>query len=223
MGLPASENHFKHDQKPGSVKYYLTTTLIVLLTQMSAFGQEEFKAYRVMHMDSATDQYYDGGSRQFLELMYHNIKYPHAAREQCRIGKLMTEVYISPESKIVRIEFKNPLPLGFGLEDAVISVIALSASHWKTEGEGIIVPVVFSFSIELKENLKGDINVIAYSTAPDSSCPVSRSSLEADLKRLEKREKWEKAVSVCEELVRRYPEESKYFEKFTKYSERLDK
>lgn len=188
--------------------------LIVIFIQASLSGQDEFTNYRRIHLDSASRMYHNGGNIAFLELIYQNINYPIEAREECRVGKLMTELFVSPENRIVRIEFKNPLPLGFGLEDEVVRTIALSASNWNTQGQGIIVPIVFSFFIETNESLKGDIHVIAYSTASHAGCPSSLKELESELLRLENRGKWEKAVSVCEELVRRYPENTAYVEKY---------
>lgn len=145
--------------------------------------------------------HYGGGTRGFLENVYKNINYPLASRNNCNSGILIAKLTFGQNGQITNLTFYNPLD--DDLEEEVTRIINLTAKGWKSSVAGKSFIISFSFLVGVREKLDGYINVTAEVLNSDG-CETTK-QLQRKLNRAVKKEKYEKALTYCIEILRRNP------------------
>lgn len=174
-----------------------------LFLGFNSFGQSEER------FNENLDKLYPEGHKVLLDIIYRNIKYPLAARENCRVGTLKTLISIDTTGAIKSVTLVNGL--GMGINEEVIRVLKLTSGNW-LQGKSFKYPINFAFRIgKNQKDILGDVVVTALtSSGPDAGCGVSVATIEKNIKKYQKKGKLGLAKLLYEELLRRYPDHPTY-------------
>lgn len=158
------------------------------------------------------NQNFIGGRPAFLNLMFQNIKYPEAAKENQIIGKLSAQVSISKEGIITDVNIEPTL--GFGLEEEIDRTIRLSNNQWKESTDTRSFVVTFGFKTNLQPNVQGDILVMTF-VSPKPKTDAEGQSLSAQeqfkiAKQLFKDGEYAKSENLANQLLLKDPVSKKY-------------
>lgn len=156
------------------------------------------------------------GEEGFLQFIYQNVKYPKEARENCGMGKLIVEIEINEAGGLKVIEFKNPVKLGFGLEDEVVRLLIMTNGQWSKSMAPAKTKFSFVFSIEEIDKLKGDLTVVAYGSGGASNSCESSNTLHKQFAKYLEKEKYNALLPIAEELLRRHPDNEEYLRGYEK-------
>ncbi|MCU0347704.1 MAG: energy transducer TonB [Saprospiraceae bacterium] len=183
-----------------------------LFSFTTAFSQPADTSF-VSNFEVVLEERFEGGFQGFLRHFYQLVKYPQAARSNCRTGQLLVAVKISSDGAIQGVSFLNKL--GFGIEEEVERVIKTSAGKWKTATNEADLFFSIAFIMEGVAELNGDMKIIAYGGGTSGGVCESTQDIETKMDNALKKGKKDKAMEYCEELLRRYPFSSLYIKAYS--------
>jgi hypothetical protein len=186
------------------MKIQLTILLLLfgLSTNCQDFRADDSLSTQILN------QRFIGGEQSFLRHLAENIKYPMDARENCRIGILMTNTIISAKGSIDSINFENEIPLGMGIEDEVIRCIASTKGQWMTAQKSSKLTLTFSFTLDEIKLPQTNLAIVGYGTLA-SGCPSDKQLIKS-FESAKKKKKYKKAIQLCEDIIRRMPMANEY-------------
>jgi hypothetical protein len=150
------------------------------------------------------DKRYKGGKKAFFTHLGTTLKCPQEARENCRFGIVLVTLKLRSSGVIDSILFKNDAPLGMGLEEEIAKVIFETKGQWTRAVEYTTIAFSVAFC---EENDKPNATILV--TLSGSQCP-SNQDLIKDLEKAKKKKKYKEALSICEDLIRRFPNSEEY-------------
>ena len=189
-----------------SAKIYLIVLLNLYTLNFYAQNQQTTPADSVAFI--TLDKRYKGGNKAFFTHIAPILKCPQEARENCRLGILLVRLKIRSSGVIDSIIFRNDTPLGMGIEQEVATVLLSTKGQWTRAVEYSMIDFSIAFHEE-KDKPKATVLVTLYSTDGSQQCP-SNQDLIKDLEKAKKKEQYKKAVTICEDLIRRFPDSEDY-------------
>ncbi len=179
------------------------TILITLLTchALCLSAQKETQEQIDSVAFQALDQRYEGGQKAFFKYFGQNVRFPHDARFNCRLGTLLISLKIRPTGGIDSLHFTNDLELGMGIEDEVIRCLIGTKGKWIKTTDYTTLNFSIAFCMEEdKERPKASMLVVGYGTP----CPTHQDIVKA-FEKAKKKKNYKEAIALCEDLLRRRP------------------
>jgi len=195
--------------------------LLLILAFLSSFplfisAQEVPAQVHEDSIDAFLNTHYKDGARGFLEMFYKNINYPKVARRNCTSGILIVKLTFGKNGSIAKTELFNPL--GDGIEEEVVRVINISKGGWKSLAEGRSISFSLGFIMGEKEKLNCYITMIAVING--LNCYTIK-DFQKKLNWALKKEKYEKALAYCDQILRRNPWSEEHIKIYEELVEKL--
>ena len=159
--------------------------------------------------DEVIDERWPGGQEALVAFIYSLIRYPRASRENCEMGEIFVKVVVDENGEVNSINFVKPS--WKPLQKEVTRILELTNGRWIPKNERSEFLMSFGFELGHNEEIQGDMKVTAIPVFGNSECPL-KEDLEKKLSKYLEKKKFKRARKYCNELLFRYPRESKYRE-----------
>lgn len=198
------------------MKKIFLITLLFLAFSINGFTQDK----ETDSLEMFLDEFYEGGEREFLELIYKNVKFPAEARGNCISGVSSMTVTFGKRGRMISIQQKYPL--GGGLQQEVSRVTKLTMNNWKSHTEDTSFTFTIAFMVGERDKLKADVRVITYGMPEYERCPTTK-QFEKKLSKALNKGKYTEAKEYCEQLLQRHPFSKTYLAQYEWIIQQLTK
>ena len=197
------------------MKVSLIMTVLAVFFFIGEINAQEYSSVsesRASAIKSILDYRYKGGFYTFEKHFYSTVTFPESAKYNCRIGICVVSMNIDCNGEIVEIKLKNPLRLG--IDEEITNFIYSTTGNWNPCADKkytkFDIPVQFTIR-GVETNSTDAVLIIEGEPIPGQSCDDDLYYIEKVEKLMEKK-KGKKALQYLNQLIRRNPYNTEYYD-----------
>lgn len=190
-------------------------TVLAVFCFFSELDAQEYSSVsesRKESIRSILNYRYKGGFHTFEKHFISTVTFPEAAKYNCRIGICVASLKVDCNGEIVEVKLKNPLRLG--IDEEISNFIHSTTGNWNTCSDNkytkFDIPIQFTIR-GIETNSTDAVLIIVGEPLPGQICNDDQYYIEKVEKLMEKK-KGKKALQYLNQLIRRNPYNTEYYD-----------